>query len=438
MTAPTPSPDIDPHCHPARFLSAAIPGIGGVIKQRPEDFLVDETPLYEPSGSGEHIYLFVQKRDLSTLEMVRHLASHFGVRQSAIGYAGLKDKCAITRQVVSVHAPGKKIEDFPSIKHDRIAVLWADYHANKLRRGHLKGNRFSIRVRSVGLQAALAAHRVLQLLARLGVPNRIGPQRFGSQLNNHLVGAALVRMDYPAACDALLSPHPLSPESHADARRLYTERKFQDAFAAMPRSAATERDVLSGLAKGETPERAWRRADSVAAGFFVTAFQSAVFNHVLDDRLARDALGTLLPGDVAMKHDNRACFSVDDETLRDASTAARLASFEISASGPMWSATMMRAQGPIDELERATLASFGVTLDHLRAFADQRWLEIQGDRRPFRVPILDPDVEGGLDEHGPYVRCSFELPRGSFATVVLAEVMKNELSVELSGSDRES
>ena len=145
----------------AAYLTADVPGIGGVIKQRPEDFLVEEIPLYEPCGEGEHIYLMVEKRHMPTFEAMGVVANHFGVRHEAVGYAGLKDKHAVTRQVLSVHAPGKRPEDFPMIQHDRMAVLWADLHTNKLRQGHLKGNRFSIKVRSTDMSKALHAKRVL-------------------------------------------------------------------------------------------------------------------------------------------------------------------------------------------------------------------------------------------------------------------------------------
>lgn len=139
--------DTSPHITPAVYLTAEIPGIGGTLKACPEDFLVEELPLYTPSGEGEHIYLLVEKRGMNAMEMYGLIAKHFRVKRSAVGYAGLKDKQAITRQVVSVHTPGKTVDDFPHFSHDQVKILWADQHDNKLRRGHLAGNRFSIKVR---------------------------------------------------------------------------------------------------------------------------------------------------------------------------------------------------------------------------------------------------------------------------------------------------
>ena len=155
-----------------RYVTDGEPAVGGVLRQRPEDFIVEEIPAYEPCGSGEHIYLYIQKYNMSTLDMVRLIARHFGVREGDVGYAGLKDKRAVTRQVISIHTPGKTPEDFGKIQHDRLQVLWTDLHTNKLRRGQLKGNRFAIRIRRTPIAHVTTARRVLEALTKLGVPNR--------------------------------------------------------------------------------------------------------------------------------------------------------------------------------------------------------------------------------------------------------------------------
>jgi tRNA pseudouridine13 synthase len=426
----TPPPPRGERIFAPGFLTSDIPGIGGVIKERPEDFLVDETPLYQPTGEGEHIYLFVQKRELSTHDLVRVLASHFHVRPNAIGYAGLKDRRALTRQVISIHTSGKSLADFPMLQHEKISVLWADQHANKLRRGHLKGNRFSIRIRKVEPTSVLRAQKILARLERVGVPNRFGPQRFGSLANNHLIGAALLRQDFDTAVRELLGPSRAFPDLQRDARTAYAEGKFEVAESLFPRSARSERAVLRALGAGKSAQQAFRALDDTIIEFLLNAFQSAVFNRVLEARLEAGALGELRIGDIAARQPGRAVFAVDVEVLASPETAERIRSLEIGPTGPMWSAGMMRAQGEIDAAEiRAlaeTFADAPVTLEHL-----ERWHKIRpdlmpGDRRPLRVPITDTDVEGGLDEHGPYVRVAFDLPRGAFATSVLAEIMKNE------------
>lgn len=439
--------DAGAHVAPPVYLTSGVAGVGGRIRERPEDFLVEEIPSYEPCGHGEHIYLFIEKREMSTLHLVRLLAAHFGVRQIAIGYAGLKDKYAITRQVVSIHVPGKKPEDFPSLHHASVRVLWADLHTNKLRRGHLRGNRFSVRIRGAGPGRVLDASRAMQILARDGVPNRIGEQRFGGRGNNHLVGLALARGDWAGVIDLLLAPEgaperanaattettesvtePTSPVM-ADARRFYAEGRYREALEACPRSARTERVVLGVLARGGTPRRAVEAIDDPERVFYVNAFQSAVFNAVLDERLEAGMVAALSEGDLAMKHVNGAMFAVEATIAADEATRERVRRLEISPTGPLWGPTMSRAAGGVDEREVAALRRAGLELSELPLLERCGGGSCAGARRALRLPVIDPDAEAGSDEHGPYIRCAFELPAGGFATSVLQEVMKSGASV---------
>lgn len=433
----------DPAALPTtRFLTAAIPGVGGRIKDRPDDFLVEEIPAYEPCSEGEHIYLFVEKRNHSTLHVARLLAEHFGVRRDAVGMAGLKDKVAVTRQLFSVHTPGKKPEDFPSFQRDGVIIHWVDRHTNKLRRGHLAGNRFIIRIRGVDPSRVVLAHRGLAMLARLGVPNRIGEQRFGHLRNNHLVGLAILQGDHQRVLDELLGPKPEFPEAQAEGRRLYTEGKFGEALEAFPRSLHTERRVLAALSRGAKPRGAATAIERLQLSFYITALQSAIFNRVLDARLADppdgSGIGQLRGGDLAFKHQSGAVFPVSPELLAapadsPESLPRRLASFEISPSGPMWGHKMMRAGGGVDETELAALAEFGLTPQALADYAAKAWDAEPGERRPLRVRLTQPDIEAGVDEHGSYIKCVFELPRGSFATTVMHELMKTAPAEEEDG-----
>lgn len=430
--------DAATHVSPRRYLTQEVPGIGGVIRRRPEDFLVEEIPLYDPCGEGEHVYMLVEKRKMSTLQLVRLVADHFGVRPDAVGYAGLKDKRAITRQVLSVHVPGKTPEDFPSFTHPGVGVVWTDLHTNKLRRGHLRGNRFSIRIRGVPVTATMAADRVMRRLAALGVPNRIGEQRFGHFQNNHLIGRAIILEDWRGALDELLGPRPGAESASGDARAAYAAGRYEDARRLTSPASRAESIALSRLAEGQTAEQAVRAIERSDVEFYVNAFQSAVFNALLDERLERGNVGTLVPGDIAIKHENHAMFGVDEATAASPETRERLLSLAISPTGPLWGPAMMRASGRVDDAEVAALARAGVTPDQLRASLAARRGLFEGARRAYRVPVIDPEVEGGVDEHGEYVRCAFELPRGAFATVVLREIMKpagDELARESEGAD---
>lgn len=435
--ASTRLPDSDPHVAPAVYITSDIPGIGGVIKQRPEDFLVDETAAYQPSGSGEHIYLYVEKRNLSTLEAARILASHFGVAPDSVGFAGMKDRVAITRQLFSVHTHGKAPEEFPQLVHDRLQVQWADRHINKIRLGHLTGNRFSIRIRGAGVGRVQSAKASLDRLARFGVPNRFGPQRFGRTLNNHLIGRALIRADFDEAVRLLLAPERATTPAHAKAKDLFLAGRYGEALAELPHTSHSERSVLRALSRGVRASRAIKTLDRSTLRFFLSAFQSAAFNMVLDERLRAGTLNVLRTGDVAFKHDSRACFDVDDAVVQEPSTGERLARFEISPSGPMWSAKMRRAGGASGDSELRALDNLGVTIAQLEAFEKSAGQLIEGARRPLRVPLTFPEIEAGSDEHGEYIRVAFDLPRGAFATVALEEIMKVGRAADAEASDEE-
>ena len=419
--------DTSAHLAPTRYVSQHINPIGGTIKARLEDFLVEELPSYQPCGEGEHLYLFVEKRGVSTLSMVRHFARHFGVKEAAVGYAGLKDKHAITRQLVSVHLPGRVQESFPPLEDDRITVLWTELHTNKLRRGHLAGNRFIIRLRNVEATAALPAMKVLDALARDGVPNRLGEQRFGALGNNHLVGRAIVLGDAEGFIKELLHPDGIVFKSTAQARELCAQGEWRDAVSLFPRDLRCERQLCAALGRGATPRRAVSAVPGHERQYLVSSFQSAIFNAVLDERLRAGTLGTLHEGDIAFKHENGAVFDVASDDAESTETLGRLERIEISPAGPMWGASMKRASGIADEREIAILGQFGVTAEQFDAYSTRSRNNLPGARRPLRVPLTNHDVDGGMDEHGHYVRLAFELPRGAFATTVMQEVMKTEL-----------
>src|SRR4051812_46783258 len=189
------------------YLLKDFPGIGGAIKQRPEDFFVQELPLYEPTGAGEHVYCEIQKVGIPTFEAVHRLADALHVSSRDIGYAGMKDAQAVSRQIFSIL--GTTEEAVMNAQIPGITIEWAARHGNKLRLGHLKGNRFAIKIRNVNPTDVVRTHDALRLLEQRGMPNYFGEQRFGRRGNNDVLGAALVRGDFAAVLKGLLGgPNP--------------------------------------------------------------------------------------------------------------------------------------------------------------------------------------------------------------------------------------
>src|SRR6185503_17769039 len=159
------------------FAHGAIPPLTARLRLTHEDFLVEEILGYDADGAGEHLLLWVEKRGANTDWVARELAKFAGVPAVAVGYAGLKDRHAVTRQTFSVQLAGRPDPDWSTFPHAEVTVLAATRHSRKLKRGALRGNRFVLVLREVGGDRA-QAESVLQRIATHGVPNYFGEQRF--------------------------------------------------------------------------------------------------------------------------------------------------------------------------------------------------------------------------------------------------------------------
>jgi tRNA pseudouridine13 synthase len=162
-----------------------------VFKQNKDDFVVTEIPLYEFSGEGEHLIIKFRKKDLTTWAAVDIFSQQLGCKARDIGYAGLKDKNAMTIQTISV--PKSCEANLAGFSHENIKILETTFHNNKIKIGHLKGNRFFIRLKRVNLVDSRKIEQVLKQIATLGMPNYFGFQRFGIEGDNYKKGEALIK-----------------------------------------------------------------------------------------------------------------------------------------------------------------------------------------------------------------------------------------------------
>lgn len=277
--------DRQPHAHGGPVAAAT-------LRAAPEDFGVEELAGFAPSGEGEHLFLRIRKRNQNTAWVAGLLAKAAGVREDAVSYAGLKDRRAVTTQWFSVHLPGRQAPDLSGLWNDDIALLEQTWNARKLRRGAHNGNRFRIVLREVeGDRDALAAR--LARIAQAGVPNYIGPQRFGHDNANLLAGEALLR---------------------GPARRRLNHRE----------------------------------------GLALSAVRSALFNRVLGQRVGAGSWERCLDGDVLML-DGRGSFFRPEPG--DAALPARLAALELHPTGPLAGRGLPPVTGEVLALEEGVGAA---------------------------------------------------------------------------------
>jgi tRNA pseudouridine13 synthase len=298
--------------------------------------------------------------------------------------------------------------DLPSIQ-----VVWAERHDRRLKIGHLTGNRFTIRVRGVERSVLATCQAVLQLLEQRGVPNWYGPQRFGQRGDSARLGGYVIRKDAEGFVDAFLGgPHPNESKGVRVARERYDAGDWERALSMFPGNMADEKCALQVLIR--TQGDSWRAYQSIPKRlkmFLLSAFQSALFNQVVDARL--DTLDQVFAGDLAMKHPGHSVFRVEDE----AAEQPRARDLEISPTGPIFGYKMMQASGRQGELEAQILSAEALTLEDFRVGGG---IKAKGERRSLRFQMTDAEI--WYDE-GIVLR--FELPKGCYATAVLAEFMKD-------------
>lgn len=288
------------------YTTEGLPGTGGSIRELPWDFVVEEVPAFEPSGVGEHVHLNVTKSGVNTREVARRLAEVFGLSMTAVGFAGLKDRHAVSRQTFSVHLPETGSERLDVVGELVSSVLpvkvnWVRRHGRKLRAGQLRGNWFTINVTGLEIgevEALDRAKAVSDVLRTSGMPNFYGSQR---------VDEVNVRNGYEAL----------------KGRRRYRDR--------------------------------WLRK------LLVSSYIDHLCNLYLVRRLESGFFSRIMEGDIAKKTSTGGLFTVEDVEAEQ----ARYMSRKISFTAPIYGPKMWWASGPSRKLEREIFEGSGVTMEEL-------------------------------------------------------------------------
>jgi len=287
------------------YLTEDLPGIGGSLKSTPEDFVVEEIPVYLPTGEGDHLFLWIEKRGVSAQFLVKILAQQLQLNSRDIGVAGLKDRHAVTRQFVSVPAECEPL--LSEFSFDGINILEITRHERKLKTGHLKGNRFSILVKNTCEDGFQKAQAIQEKIEQTGFPNFYGAQRMGIENETLLMGMKLLK----------------------------DERVPSKYF----RNKSLKRLALS-------------------------AAQSCLFNRALSDRVAEHSLHTVQLGDAMQVCESGGIFIVEDVPREQERFDLR----ETVITGPIFGPKMKPSTDGVLEHEQKILSDFSLEMSHFSRF----------------------------------------------------------------------
>lgn len=416
------------------FLSESIAGIGGKLRKTPEDFVVDEISILPPSfPDGNIVIAKVWHRNWEQNRLVRRLGTNLNIGRSQIGFAGTKDGRSVSTQLMSFRAA---IEAVNSLEIPDVRVLEAYKARRMISIGDLIGNRFQIRVADLATGRTETEHICQEVKRTLdensGFPNFFGLQRFGSvRPITHLIGKDLIGGDVEGAV-MRYAANPMEGEDSewSDARRMLQEtRDFERAFREYPTKLTFERMMIGYLKDNPNDYRgALRVLPHNLLMMFVHAYQSYLFNRTLSERVrAGISIGIPEVGDLILPlsktsvpdKDNPIPVTEDnlEKSIRNAKEGKGF------VSGLIYGTDSVFAEGRMGEIERKIVESEGIAKSDFQ-IVGLREASSKGTRRELLASPKNVTIEVGEDD----VWFRFTLNKGCYATTMLREFMKAEMS----------
>ena len=359
------------------------PVLQGLLKTEPEDFRVEEQIAYELSGEGEHLWCWVEKRCENTDWVAGMLAKWAGTSKRNVGFAGQKDRQAVTKQWFSIQLPGKEDPNPDTLNVEGVKILSIKRHNRKLQRGGLSGNRFELVIRDISKancsEAEMSHEAVilelnnrLQSIAKQGVPNYFGEQRFGKGGNNLREGEKLLIAD--------------------------------------------NRNEQSSRRRGNRNKSGNRNQQSL----YISALRSWMFNDLLSQRIENHTWNQVIDGDIVQLTGSDKWF-VADENEDLSSLQHRAAQGDLSPTGGLFGDGALPTLTQALALEETVVEKYQGWCD---ALAKNR---VKQDRRPLR--LIPENLTWSIEElqgegFVTNLKLAFTLPAGSFATMVLREVLQ--------------
>lgn len=405
-------------------------GIGGTIRNKYEDFYVEEILKILPNGEGPNIWILIEKLGRTTLDVVLDIARDLHISRKRMGFAGMKDKKALTRQWICIaNMESEKqlweVQNLDIYKTDFLKVVRG---RKKLRMGQLKGNKFKILIRDLDdvESSAKIANEVLKELEVTGVPNYFGWQRFGKpRTNTHLVGQALVENNLAEAVRIYVgNPSEDESKENQKARKAYDEGKLENSLALMGKGMRYEKMMIKELIraskKGELTDQAYINAlhalPKPLQRMFVHAYQSYLFNDAVSRRVAM-GINKYVEGDIIIDNDEKIVYDKSPSEYQEL-----INNFQASPTCPLYGTKVPFAEGEVGKMEKTVLNSYNLTKEDFEVPKMPR-LGSHGLRRSMRFQVWDASATPSEDG----VLCEFSIDKGSYATAVLREVMKKDV-----------
>lgn len=433
------------------------PGIGGTIRQSAEDFVVEEvlvdgskaegnrsegnigqTVLGSSSVKNRYLLCVLSKRNWDTFMALRNVAQQLGINTTQIQIAGIKDAKAVTAQYFTIEEVA--IDDVQKLRLKDIEVRPIGYLRTELSSYYLFGNSFQVRIKNVKHPKTVIEKRTAKIMEELqglgGIPNFFGHQRFGTTRSiTHLVGKSFVKGNLKRAAMLFLAKS--SPYEHPASRQarqeLQATQDFKQALESYPRQLRYERMMLRSLA--ENPRdfaAAFRRLPTKLLELFVQAYQSYLFNRFLSSRI-KDGLplNAAEVGDYVVNVEKSGVplptmhRTTSSETLAEINGAVRNGKVRLAI--PLIGFRQHASQGVQGEIESKILEEEGVSPGDFKVSAMQE-MGSRGELRAITTPLLDFTSNDVSDDAGDpqnrTIKVDFTLYRGSYATIVLRELMK--------------
>jgi tRNA pseudouridine13 synthase len=384
------------------------------LKQLPADFIVEEIPNFKISQNRDRYQVFLlEKQELDTFDAVRIISKELKIPLPKIGFAGLKDKHGITRQYISIpveqHIENKDLRN--------IKLEFVGYNNKRIETGDLKGNKFTIIVRSIQKNETPGIYNRAETIPEMGVPNYFDSQRFGSVIHNEFIAKYLIQKNYEQAVKIFLTKYTKKERKKTkdDKREILTNWKNLESVNAKNKVFA---DVICEYVKTKSWLAAYKKISSNLREMFVNAYQSYLWNECVKEAFKKIV-------------EKERLYNID-YNIGSLIFYKKIIDTEIKKIPPTFqtiSPSIEFSSGFEEEIVKSVLSKEKISFEDLDIkeetgnFFKTREREVILKPEEFTISQLEIDEINEKENKNRYkITLSFILPKGSYATIITKRI----------------